>query len=69
MVGMALDLHFRFKPEVINHAISDIFSMYQEKSISPVIASVVPLDKWKDAVNQIGKGKSAGKLVLSTSQK
>ena len=68
MAGMALDLHFRFKPEVINKAISDIFLMYKEKSISPVITSVVALDKWKDAVTQIGKGKSAGKIVLSTSR-
>lgn len=66
MSGMALDLHFRFKPEIIRAAAKDIFQMYAEEKIKPRISTRVPLENWLDVVSQIGKGKSAGKAVLIT---
>jgi len=66
MAGMALDLHFRFKPEVIKAAAADIFALYEAGKIKPRIASTVGLEDWKSVVTQIGKGKSAGKTVMTT---
>lgn len=66
MAGMALDLHFRFKPEVIREAAADLFRMYEAGEIKPRIAEVIDIADYQSAVTKIGKGKSAGKIVMTT---
>jgi NADPH2:quinone reductase len=69
MAGMALDLHFRFKPNVIRAAVNDLFDMCRYGDIEPRIASRFSLENWLEAVSQIGTGKSAGKAVMTTGEK
>jgi NADPH:quinone reductase len=66
MAGMALDLHFRFKPEVNRAAAADIFRLVGEGAIKPEISEVCPLEDFQAVIGKIGSGKSAGKMVLTT---
>jgi NADPH2:quinone reductase len=66
MAGMALDLHFRHKPEVIDAAAADIFQMYADGKIKPEITGTYPLDQFSTALGLFGAGKSVGKVVMTT---
>ena len=66
LVGMALDLHFRFKPEVIKTAAADILELLNEGKIKPRIEGVYALEDFQSALSQFKETKSPGKLVLTT---
>ena len=66
LVGMALDLHFRFKPEVIKTAAADILELLNEGKIKPRIEGVYDLEDFQSALSQFKETKSPGKLVLTT---
>ena len=66
LVGMALDLHFRFKPEIIQMAAEDILNLLSENKINPRIEGVYELDEFQKALAQFKTTKSPGKLVLTT---
>ena len=66
LVGMALDLHFRFKPEIIQMAAEDILNLLSENKINPRIEGVYDLDEFQKALAQFKTTKSPGKLVLTT---
>ena len=66
LVGMALDLHFRFKPEVIKTAAADILELLNEGKIKPRIEEVYDLEDFQSALSQFKETKSPGKLVLTT---
>jgi len=66
LAGMALDLHFRFKPEVIERASADILNLYSEGKIKPRIEATYPLEDFQQALAQFKETKSPGKLVLTT---
>ena len=66
LAGMALDLHFRHKPEVNRAAAADIFALYEAGAIKPEISEVLPLERFQTALGRLGSGKSAGKMVLTT---
>ena len=66
LVGMALDLHFRFKPQVINAAAEDILKLLAEGKVNPRIEGIYELDDYQSALAQFKTSKSPGKLVLTT---
>lgn len=66
MAGMALDLHFRHKPEVIAAAAADIFDMYETGKIKPEITGTYPLENFSTALGLFAAKKSVGKVVLTT---
>ena len=66
LAGMALDLHFRFKPEVIQRAAADIFTLYKEGKIKPFVEATYALEDFQDALARFKETKSPGKLVLTT---
>ena len=66
LVGMALDLHFRFKPEVIKTAAADILELLNEGKIKPRIERDYDLEDFQSALSQFKETKSPGKLVLTT---
>ena len=66
LVGMALDLHFRYKPKVIKEAAEDILKLLSEDKIKPRIEGVYDLEEAQKALSQFKTTKSPGKLVLTT---
>jgi NADPH:quinone reductase len=66
MVGMALDLHFRHKPQVIKAAAADVFDLYTKGKIKPQITVTYPLEDAITALSQFGQQKSIGKMVMTT---
>jgi NADPH2:quinone reductase len=66
LAGMSLDLHFRFKPEVIERAAADIFNLYREGKIKPQIEASYPIEDFQAALAQFKATKSPGKLVMTT---
>ena len=66
LAGMSLDLHFRYKPEVIERAAADIFNLYREGKIKPQIEASYPIEDFQEALAQFKATKSPGKLVLTT---
>ncbi len=66
LAGMALDLHFRFKPEVIERAAADILKLFADGKIRPRIEATYPLEDFQSALAQFKETKSPGKLVLTT---
>lgn len=66
MAGLALDLHFRHRPELMNRVAADLFDMYRKRQIRPEITAVYPLEEFQAALARFGERKSAGKMVLTT---
>jgi NADPH2:quinone reductase len=66
MVGMALDLHFAHKPQVIQDAAADIFDLYGKGKIKPQVTVTYPLEEAITALSQFGQNKSIGKMVMTT---
>ena len=66
MAGLALDLHFRHKPEVILQAAADLFDLYGKKKIKPEITGTYKLDDFRTALGLFGQKKSIGKVVMTT---
>ena len=66
MAGLALDLHFRHRPDIIRKAAADIFDMYEKGKIKPQITSTYPLDEFAFALGQFAARKSVGKMVMTT---
>ena len=66
LVGMALDLHFRFKPQVIKAAAEDVLKLLAEGKINPRIEGTYELGDFQSALAQFKASKSPGKLVLTT---
>ncbi len=66
LVGMALDLHFKFKPQVIKAAAGDVLKLLAEGKINPRIEGTFELADFQSALVQFKASKSPGKLVLTT---
>ncbi len=66
MAGLALDLHFKHRPDIIRKAAADIFDMYEKGKIKPQITSTYPLAKFGTALSQFAAKKSIGKMVMTT---
>ena len=66
LAGLALDLHFRHRPDVIQQAANDIFDMYATKQIRPAITGTYTLDEFHTALRLFAEKKSIGKAVLTT---
>ena len=66
MVGMALDLHFQHKPQVIQDAAGDIFDLYAKGKIKPQVTVTYLLEEVSTALSQFGQTKSIGKMVMTT---
>lgn len=66
MAGLALDLHFRHKPDAIQRAAADIFDLYAQKKIRPEITGTYKLDDFHTALGLFAQKKSIGKVVLTT---
>jgi len=66
MAGMALDLHFRFAPELIRDAVADVFDMCIEGRIRPEITATYGLEEFHTALGRLAARESIGKMVLTT---
>ena len=66
LAGLALDLHFRFKPEVIQEAAADIFGMLEAGKIKPEITGTYKLEDFATAMARFAEKKTIGKMVLTT---
>jgi NADPH2:quinone reductase len=66
LAGLALDLHFKHRPDIIAKAAADIFDMYAKGKIKPRITATYPLAEFATALGQFAANKSIGKTVLTT---
>ena len=66
MAGLALDLHFRHRPDLIADAAADIFAMFEAGGIRPEITGTYPLEDFDKALSLFAEKKSIGKKVLTT---
>ncbi len=66
MAGLALDLHFRYRPDQIREAAADIFAMYGRGDIKPQITGTYPLAEFHKPLTLFVEKKSMGKSVLTT---
>ena len=66
LVGMGLDLHFRFRPQVPQDAAADIFDLFKKGQIKPQVTDTYPLEDYVTALSNFGSGKSVGKMILTT---
>jgi NADPH2:quinone reductase len=66
MAGLATDLHFRYRPDLIQKAGADIFDMYAKKQIHPEITSTCDLADFAPALGLFAARKSVGKVVMTT---
>lgn len=66
LVGLALDLHFRYKPEILVDVVGDWMDMYVGGRIKPHIAATYPLDDFGEALGILVAGQAMGKMVLTT---
>ena len=66
MAGLALELHFRHRPDLIRDAAADIFAMFAAGGIRPEITGTYPLADFDKALALFAEKKSIGKKVLTT---
>ncbi len=66
MAGLALDLHFRHRPDQIREAAADIFAMFARGAIKPQIRGTYPLEEFHKPLTLFVEKKSMGKTVLTT---
>jgi len=66
LVGMGLDLHFKFQPKIIPEAAADLFDLLGKGQIKPQVTNVYPLEDYVTALSQFGNNKSNGKMILTT---
>ncbi len=66
LAGLALDMHFRHKPEVIQEAAADLFALLDAGKIRPEITGTYPMDDFAIAMARFAEKKSIGKMVLTT---
>lgn len=65
LAGMALDMHFRLKPETVHDAMADLFDLYLKGKVKPEVTGTYPFEEFKTAMNLFGAGKTMGKTVLT----
>ncbi len=66
LAGLALDLHFRYKPEVIQEAAADLFALLRDGKIKPEITGTYPIEEFATAMARFAEKKTIGKMVLTT---
>lgn len=66
MAGLALDLHFRHRPDQIREAAADIFALYGSGDIKPQITGTYKLEEFHKPLTLFVEKKSMGKSVLTT---
>ena len=66
LVGMGLDLHFKFQPQIIPEAAGDLFDLLAKGQIKPQVTDIYPLEEYTTALSRFGSNKSNGKMVLTT---
>jgi len=66
MAGLATDMYFRHKPDIIQQAAADIFDLYAKGKIRPEITGTYKLDDFRSALGLFAQKKSVGKVVLTT---
>ena len=66
LAGMALDLHFKHVPEIMEEVVTDIFDMCVKGQINPEITATYPLEDFHKAIELFAQRKSVGKMVLTT---
>ncbi len=65
LAGIALDMHFRYKPETVHDAMADLFDLYLVGKVKPAVTGTYPFEEFKTAMNLFGARKTMGKTVLT----
>ncbi|MEE8332448.1 MAG: NADPH:quinone oxidoreductase family protein [Alphaproteobacteria bacterium] len=65
LAGIALDMHFRFKPETVHNAMADLFDLYLAGKVKPEVTGRYPFEEFKTAMNLFAARKTMGKTVLT----
>jgi len=64
VVGLHWGAYARYEPARVPEAFAELFRLYDEKKIRPVIFDPYPLERVRDALAALGGRKSYGKVVL-----
>ncbi len=66
MMGVALDLHFRHRPELMADAVAEVMAMCERGEINPQVTGVHPLDDFQSVIPMFQEHGVKGKMVLTT---
>ncbi|PBC39562.1 alcohol dehydrogenase [Rhodococcus sp. ACS1] len=63
--GLHWSLYQRYRPELVRHAQTAIFEMASKGKIEPLITAQVGLDDLPDALEDLARGRTQGKMVVT----
>ena len=66
MMGVALDLHFRHRPELMAVAVAELMSMCERGEVNPQVTGVHPLEDFQTVIPMFQEHRVQGKMVLTT---
>ena len=66
MMGVALDLHFRHRPELMAGAVAEVMAMCERGEINPQVTGVHPIEDFQSAIGLFPEHGVRGKMVLTT---
>ena len=66
MMGVALDLHFRHRPDLMAGAVAEVMAMCERGEINPQVTGVHPLEDFQSVIGLFSEHGVRGKLVLTT---
>lgn len=66
MMGVALDLHFRHRPELMAGAVAEVMAMCERGELNPQVTGVRPLEEFQSVIPMFQEHGVRGKMVLTT---
>nr|AIU93501.1 hypothetical protein LRS1606.67 [Rhodococcus sp. NS1] len=65
LTGLHWGLYWKYRPDIVRDAQSDIFELFRRKKISPLISRTIALDDVADALQNLADGRTHGKSVMT----
>ena len=66
MMGVALDLHFRHRPDLMADAVAEIMAMCERGEVNPQVTGVRALADFQSVIPMFQEHGVKGKMVLTT---
>ncbi len=66
MMGVALDLHFRHRPDLMADAVAEIMAMCERGEVNPQVTGVHALEDFQSVIPMFQEHGVKGKMVLTT---
>ncbi|WP_330767032.1 NADPH:quinone oxidoreductase family protein [Rhodococcus sp. M8-35] len=65
IAGLHWGLYWKHRPDIIRAGQADIFALFRDRMISPVISRTIAIDDVADALQDLADGRTHGKTVMA----